>query len=55
MKMNKGKYIAVLLPATLLSAGVLFGCNAERESGTSVATGQTSAGEGGHCDGRSAI
>lgn len=44
---NKEKHIAGLLAATLLSAGVLFGCNAERESGTSVATGLTSAGERG--------
>ncbi|MDN9011614.1 TolB family protein [Brevibacillus laterosporus] len=47
MTINKGKNIAGLLAATLLSAGILFGCNAEQKSSTSVTTDQTSAGEGG--------
>ncbi|EJW15124.1 LpqB family beta-propeller domain-containing protein [Paenibacillus alvei] len=47
MKINKGIYSAVLLAATFLSSGILFGCNAEQKISTPVTIGQTSAGEGG--------
>ena len=47
MKVFKGKYIAGLLAATLLSAGILFGCDAEQKSSTLVTTGQISTGDGG--------
>lgn len=41
MKIKKGNNIAGLLAATLLSAGILFGCNAEQERSTPETTGQT--------------
>jgi WD40-like Beta Propeller Repeat len=47
MKVIKGKYIAGLLTATLLSAGILFGCDAEQKSSTPVTTGQIRSGDGG--------
>lgn len=47
MKINKGKYIAGLLAATLLSAGILSGCNAKQERSTPDTTGQTRAETGG--------
>jgi len=47
MKINEGIYIAGLLAVTLLSAGILFGCDAERKSSTLVTTGQISTGDGG--------
>ncbi|MFD0716810.1 TolB family protein [Paenibacillus sp. GCM10027626] len=53
MNINKGKYIAGLLAATLLSAGILSGCNAEQKGSTAQVrrppdtTDQTSTGTGG--------
>lgn len=47
MKVINGKYLAGLLTTTLLSAGILFGCNAEQKSSTLVTTGQISTGDGG--------